>query len=79
MDKAAVGMYGAWFSSDLRDAQRVGGLPTQSSEITFEINYQVQVNPYTYIRPNIQYIADPNGMSEIDDALVLGFELGITL
>lgn len=77
-DKAAIGMYGAWFSSDLRDAQRAAGQRTQSSETTVEVNYQVQLNPYTYIRPNIQYIADPNGLSEIDDALVLGLEFGLT-
>lgn len=77
-DKAAVGMYGAWFSSDLRDAQRAGGELAQSSETAFEANYQVQLNNYTYVRPNVQYIADPNGLSEIDDALVLGVEFGIT-
>ena len=77
-DKAALGMYGAWFSSDLRDAQRNAGKRAQSSETAGEVNYQVQLNPYSYIRPNVQYIADPNGLSEIDDALVVGVEFGIT-
>ena len=77
-DKAAIGMYSAWFSSDLRDAQRRAGQRTQSSETTLEVNYQVQLTPYTYIRPNVQYIADPNGLSEIDDALVVGVEFGVT-
>lgn len=77
-DKAAVGMYGAWFSSDLRDAQRAGGELAQSSETMFEVNYQLQLNNFTYVRPNVQFIADPNGLSEIDDALVLGVEFGIT-
>ena len=77
-DKAAIGMYGAWFSSDLRDAQRGAGQRTQSSETTVEVNYQVQFKPYTYIRPNVQYTVDPNGLSEIDDALVVGVEFGVT-
>ena len=77
-DKAAVGMYTAWFSSDLRDAQREADVPSQSSESGFEVNYQVQLTPFAYVRPNIQYIMDPNGLSEIDNALVLGFEFGVT-
>ena len=43
-----------------------------------ELNYQMQLVPYSHIRPNIQYIMNPNGFSEIDDALVLGTEFGIT-
>ena len=78
-DQAAVGMYTAWFGSDLRDAQQAGDVPSQTYEAAVELNYQVQMTPYSYIRPNIQYVVNPNGLSEVDDALVLGFELGITL
>ena len=60
------------------NAQRGAGRRTQSSETTVEVNYQVQFTPYTYVRPNVQYIADPNGFSEIDDALVVGVEFGLT-
>lgn len=71
-------MYTAWCSSDLRDAQREAGISSQTSESLIEINYQRQVSPYAYARPNIQYIFTPNGRSEIDDALVVGVELGVT-
>lgn len=75
-DKAAIGMYVTWFSSKLADAQRAAGVPSQSSEASFEANYQVQLTPYSYLRPNIQYIVQPNGFSEIDNALVVGCEIG---
>ena len=31
-----------------------------------------------YVRPDLQYVIKPNGFSDIDDALVIGFEAGIT-
>ena len=77
-DQVAVGMYTAWFSGDLRDAQREAGVPSQSTETALELNYHLQVNPYLYARPNVQYVVTPNGRSEIDNALVLGVELGVT-
>lgn len=30
------------------------------------------------VRRMLRYIVEPNGLSEIDDALVLGFEFGMT-
>jgi porin len=77
-DKTALGMYSAWFSSTLRGAQRAAGLPRQTNETDIELNHQVQITPWLYLRPNIQYVINPNGMAQIRDAFVIGFETGVT-
>jgi carbohydrate-selective porin OprB len=42
------------------------------------LNHQIQITPAIYVRPDLQYVIKPNGFSDIDDALVIGFEAGIT-
>jgi porin len=49
-------------------------LPGQSDEMILEFNHRFQLGPWWYITPDIQYIINPNGQSDIDNALVLGFE-----
>ena len=53
-------------------------LAPQHAETDLELNYQVQVTPFFYVRPNIQYVIQPNGQTNIENALVLGAEVGIT-
>lgn len=77
-DKLALGGYYASYSSDLRNAQREAGLAPQHAETDLELNYQVQVTPFFYVRPNIQYVIQPNGQTNIENALVLGAEVGLT-
>jgi porin len=77
-DKTALGFYSAWFGSSLRNAQRTAGLPSQTNETNIEFNHQVQVTPWMYVRPNIQYVIRPNAIPAIRNALVLGIEAGIT-
>ena len=77
-DKTALGFYSGWFGHNLRDAQRGAGLPSQTNETNIELNHQWRFNPWLYARPNIQYVIRPNGYSHIDNALVLGLELGLT-
>jgi porin len=62
-----IGAYGL-FSNDL---------PGQDGETLLELNYRAQIAPWVYVQPDLQYIIDPNGRSDIDDALVLGFAAGV--
>jgi porin len=39
-----------------------------------ELNHRFQLGTWCYVTPDIQYIINPNGQSDINDALVLGFE-----
>ena len=77
-DKLDLGFYSGVFSDRLRAAQHEARLPGQTSETDIELNYQLQLTPYLYVRPNVQYVFKPNGQNTIRNALVLGAELGIT-
>jgi carbohydrate-selective porin OprB len=41
------------------------------------VNYRVQIAPWVFVQPNVQVIINPDGRSSIDDALVLGFAMGV--
>jgi porin len=77
-DKTALGFYSAWFSDRKRDAQQTARVPSQTNETDIELNHQIQITPCFYLRPNIQYVIKPNGLNQINNALVLGAETGIT-
>ncbi|MDD5634093.1 MAG: carbohydrate porin, partial [Candidatus Omnitrophica bacterium] len=49
-------------------------LEGQSDEMILELNHRFQLGPWCYVTPDIQYIINPNGQSNINDALVLGVE-----
>ena len=53
-DKTALGFYSAWFSGRQRSAQKAAGLPSQTNETDIEVNHQIQITPYLYLRPNLQ-------------------------
>jgi len=75
---AFVFAYGL-FSDDLNDFNRENGDPNQSSETLLELNYRIQVAPWLFVQPDVQVIINPDGRSDIDDALVIGFGLGTVL
>ena len=49
-------------------------LSGQDAETVIELNHRLQVSPWCYITPDIQYIINPDGRHNIDNALVLGAE-----
>lgn len=67
-DRLAVGVFYGKLS---------GAIQNVSSEKVVEVNYSFQATPWLTIRPDFQYIFNPGGRSDIDDALVLGGEVGI--
>ena len=75
---AVIGSYSR-YSGDLRDAQREREDPRQSGETLFELNYRAQLTPWLWLQPDVQVIFEPSGLSEIDDAYVIGFGLGMSL
>lgn len=53
-------------------------LPGQGTEVLFELNYRARLLPALYVQPGIQYIVDPDGFQTIEDALVIGLNIGAT-
>ncbi len=47
-------------------------------EMVYELGYRFQVTPAAYIQPAVQYIQNPGGTGEIDDAVVVGAWVGLT-
>ena len=68
-DNTAVGFFYGKLSSDINP----GG-----SEKVLEINHTAQLTPWFYVRPDIQLVFDPAGVSSADTAVVFGGEIGIT-
>lgn len=52
-------------------------LEGQSNEYILELNHRVQLGPWCYITPDLQYVITPNGQSNIKDALVPGIEISL--
>jgi porin len=52
-------------------------LPGQSKEMVLELNHRFQLGPWFYLTPDVQYIINPNGFTERDNALILGFETSV--
>ena len=83
-DTAAFGVaYGA-FSSQLarsqRDARSAGsGAGIQKYEVALELTYIIQARRWLQVQPDLQYIINPGGTGKIPNALVLGFQLALTL
>jgi porin len=67
-DLTALAVYYGAFSDRLQD---------RSAETVVEANHRFQLAPWLYITPDFQYVIRPNGQSDIDDAAVLGGEVGI--
>ncbi|PTV56641.1 carbohydrate porin [Acinetobacter seifertii] len=52
-------------------------IPIQDDELNIELNYTYQWSPAVMLRPNIQYIHQPAGVKEIDDAWVAGLSVKV--
>ncbi|WP_438865989.1 carbohydrate porin [Pseudomonas abieticivorans] len=50
-------------------------LPIQRTESSAELNYGVHVANWLTVRPNLQYVRHPGGVSEVDNAWVGGIKI----
>jgi porin len=71
----------AWagYSDDLRRGQRTRGEPLQHGEVLLELNYRLSLAHWLWLQPDVQGVMQPQGRSDIPDALVLGFSFGVVL
>ncbi|MFH1380712.1 MAG: carbohydrate porin, partial [Candidatus Omnitrophota bacterium] len=52
-------------------------LDGQGIETVLELNHRFQIGQWFYITPDIQYVINPNGQTDINNALVLGVEISV--
>lgn len=76
-DILALGCALAYFSKDLPPPSSANDLIPGKAELDIELNYKVSLTKFLYVKPNLQYIANPSG-GAYPDAFVVGCELGIT-
>jgi porin len=76
-DQAGVAFaYGNYsFNKQIADEER--GRTPQIYEAVLEFDYRIQVNKWFYAQPVLQYIIRPNGTGLVENATVLGFQLGV--
>ncbi|MDX2114037.1 MAG: carbohydrate porin [Planctomycetota bacterium] len=60
-----TGVFASWL--DMSDADGAG---FDGDEWVIEWFYKVQVTPWLSVKPDLQYVIDPSGNQDIDDALV---------
>jgi porin len=82
-DTAGFGIAYGDFSADLRDAEEQQqqldpSIGVRNHETALEWTYRIYLrNSAAFIQPDIQYIIQPGGTGKIEDALVLGCQVGI--
>jgi porin len=80
-DALSFGVASGYFSDDLRRAQQQGRLPGppggQDSETVIELTYRIDFHKGAFfVQPDLQYIIQPGGTSHVENAFVLGAQLG---
>ncbi|MHA3892306.1 carbohydrate porin [Acinetobacter sp. GXMZU3951] len=59
------------------DAVASDYVPIQRDELNVELNYTYQWSPAIMLRPNLQYIYQPTGIKEVEDAWVAGLSMKV--
>jgi porin len=65
-------------SNDFARASRRRGGALADSEKVIEFGHRFQITKWSYIQPDIQYVIDPGGTGDIENAVVIGAEMGVT-
>jgi porin len=82
-DSCGIGVVYGHFSHDFQDAQRRAQLTNpavgvQSYEMVIELAYRFYFKQHSlFVQPDLQYIVQPGGTDRIDNALVLGAQIGV--
>ncbi|PNA02856.1 MULTISPECIES: carbohydrate porin [unclassified Pseudomonas] len=62
-------------ANGLDDYDNPGFLPVQDTEYSAELYYGIHLADWLTVRPNLQYIRHPGGVSRVDDALIGGLKI----
>ena len=63
---------------ELENAVGLGPVPVQGSEYPIELYYTIHATDWLNLRPNVQYVHQPGGISQRDD-VILGLKLSLNL
>ena len=65
-------------SQDYARSVRVPGGHEAESEKVIEVAHRFQITKWSYFQPDLQWVIDPGGTGDIDDAVVIGAQMGVT-
>jgi porin len=54
------------------------GAERPKSEFASELYYSAHLMPWLVVRPNVQYVVDPGGLSRLPDVVILGIKSAVT-
>jgi porin len=77
-DQTVFGVVYGKFSNDYARSTNDAGGGYPGYEMVLEWGYRVQLTPFAYIQPDIQWVLNPGGTGNIPNALVLGAQMGVT-
>lgn len=78
-DRVGVGIAYGNFSADKIKAEVDGGIGVhQTYEAVVECDYRILLNAWSYVQPVVEYVVRPNGTGLVQNATVLGFQIGMT-
>lgn len=67
------------YSDSLKKSQESVGAAAQQYELMLEFTHRIMITNWMYFQPDLQYIIQPGGTGNIEDALVIGFQFGISI
>jgi len=77
-DTLGIGFGYAQISNGARSSLRDEGSNPRGAEMVLEATYQIQVNNWFVVQPDLQVIINPNATSDLGNALLLGFRGEVT-
>jgi porin len=77
-DNLLLSFYMGNFSRDYANAQAEAGNGRPTLETVIEASYIIQLTESLQLQPDLQWIIQPGGTGDIPNALVLGFQAGLT-
>lgn len=84
-DITAIGFAYGRYADSIYRAERMdneangANTPMQTYELIFDFSHKIEITPWMFIQPDFQYIVNPSGLNNIDDAFVVGTRFGITI
>lgn len=77
-DRLIFGTTYGKLSDDYADEQVALGSGRPDNEWIVEFGYRAQLTKFAYVQPDIQYVNQPGGTGDIQDATVVGVQFGVS-
>jgi porin len=76
-DTSGLALSKGWFSEALKQSRRADGLAVKHDEAVVELNHRFELGRGISIQPDLQYVINPAGTKQIEDAFLIGAKVSI--